>query len=203
MVRRKAGESPAPLENDPEEYLRRRDEEYINRYMQALHQAEAPVVRDLCAAGVRVESVWDLVNTRAQYPAALPILFEHLQQPYPPAVKAGIARALAVPEAKRWWRTFVDLFRAEDSGPLNDVKTALGATLSVTAGDDVVGDVIELIADSRQGQHRIMLLDVLTRSDRTEAREALERALKDPQLVREAKIQLRVLERRNRRGIQR
>jgi hypothetical protein len=190
MVRRKAGDFLAALEADLE-YVRRRDEEQrrIDRYMQELHEAEAPVVTDLYAAGVRVESVWDLVNTRAQYPAALPILFEHLQRSYPPAVKAGIARALAVPEAKQWWRTFVDLFRSEDSRPRNDVKTALGVALSETADVDVVDDVIDLVGDSSHGEHRIVLLNVLARSSRTEAREALERAAKDPQLIKEARIQ--------------
>jgi len=201
MVRRKADEFLASLEADSE-YVRRRDAQQrrIGRYMQELHQAEGPLVKDLCAAGVRVESVWDLVNTRAQYPAALPILFEHLQQPYPPSVRAGIARALAVPQAKQWWRTFVDLFRSEDSGPLNDVKTALAVALSVAADDKVIGDVIDLIADSRHGEHRIMLLDALARSARREAREALEKATQDPQLAKEARIQLRLLARRKRRA---
>jgi len=204
MVRRKADEFLASLEADPE-YVRRRNDQQrsMDRYMQELHDAEAPLVKDLCAAGVRVESVWDLVNTRAQYPAALPILFQHLQQPYPPSVKGGIARALAVPEAKQWWRTFVELFRSEPSGALNDVKTALAVTLSGTADERVVDDVIDLVEDSSHGEHRIMLLNVLARSSRSAAREALERALKDRQLVKEAKVQLRLLERRKRRGIQR
>jgi hypothetical protein len=39
------------------------------------------------------------------------------------------------------------------------------------------------------------------KSARPEAREALETALEDPQLIKEAKIQLRSLERRKRKGI--
>jgi len=54
----------AELEKDPaylgerrqrEEMLRRRDEEYA--------RSEAPLIRDLRAAGSQISSVWDLVNT--------------------------------------------------------------------------------------------------------------------------------------------
>jgi hypothetical protein len=47
--------------------------------------AETPVVADLRAAGINVESVWDLVNDKDTYAPALPILLNHLQRSYPDA----------------------------------------------------------------------------------------------------------------------
>src|SRR5580658_6227723 len=99
-----AAELMAELEKDPsylkqrsrrEEALRRTDEEYA--------RAEAPLVQDLRAAGSQVESVWDLVNTSGAYPTLVPTLLAHLDRPYLERVREGIARALAVPEARVGW----------------------------------------------------------------------------------------------------
>jgi hypothetical protein len=141
------------------------------------------------------------VNTNAKYPDALPVLFDHLQRPYPDSVKIAIARALAVSDSKKWWSALIEQFCQRNEDKVNDLKTALATVLSAAADDDLVEDVIRLVGDSSHGEHRVMLLNVLARSARPEAREALERAAKDPQLTKEAKIQLRFLARRKRKGI--
>jgi len=135
---------------------------------------------------------------QAQYPDALPILFQHLQRPYPDSVLTGIASALAVPESKRWWKPLLELFQANQEEKVNGVKTALASALAAAADDDVVGDVIRLVEDPRHGQHRVILLRVLAMSARQEASEALARTAEDPQLVKEAKVLLRRLARRKR-----
>jgi len=187
----------AELEKDPD-WVRRRQEREANtqRYLDEMYRAEIPLVAALRAAGVAVKTVWDLVNTGAQYPHALPVLFEHLQRPYPDSVLSGIARALAVPESKMWWNELRETFEARQDERVNGVKTALAAALMAAADNDVVGDVIKLVEDPRHGEHRVLLLTALARSSRPEARAALERAVEDPQLVKEAKIQLRKLARR-------
>ena len=49
------------------------------------------------AVGVEIDSVWDLVNTAEPYPAALPVLMEHLERDgYPDRVMESLGRALAV-----------------------------------------------------------------------------------------------------------
>ena len=194
---RRADEFLSQREKDPE-YLRRRQEQEARtqQYLNEMYQAEIPLIDALREAGVRVKTVWDLANTRAQYPDALPILFQHLQRPYPDSVLTGIASALAVPESKKWWKPLLELFQANQEEKVNGVKTALAAALAAAADDDVVGDVIRLVEDSRHGQHRVILLSVLGRSARPEASEALARAAEDPQLVKEARLQLRRLARR-------
>src|SRR5262249_10106439 len=47
---------------------------------QVLSEAEQPIVEDLRRAALRVDSVWDLVNTAEPYPRALPILLNHLER---------------------------------------------------------------------------------------------------------------------------
>jgi HEAT repeat protein len=200
--RQTAAEYGAELERDPE-FVRRRQEQEARtqQYLDEMHRAEIPLINALAEAGIRLTSVWDLVNTGAQYPDALPILFDHLQRPYPDSVRSGIARALAVPEAKRWWKPLLELFRANHEAKVNGFKTALACALVGAVDEDVLGDVIELVQDPTHGEHRVMLLSALSRSASTEAREALEGAAEDPQLMKEAKVQLRYLARRKRKGV--
>lgn len=61
---------------------------------------EAPLVADLQEAGVRVESVYDLVNRGDDYPNAIPVLRAHLQRPYTPPVLEGIVRALTLKDLR-------------------------------------------------------------------------------------------------------
>ncbi len=96
-----AAELMAELNADPEFVaMRARKEEEILKREAEYRRAEAPLVNELRAAGFQVQSAWDLVNTPGSYPKAVPILLAHLPLPYPAAVREGIARALAVREAK-------------------------------------------------------------------------------------------------------
>jgi hypothetical protein len=98
--RKIAAEFLAELEANPECRAERdRREQQRGENHERILAAQRPLVQDLRAAGTRVESVWDLVNTRARYPAAIPVLLEHLEREYIPEAREGIARALAVPEA--------------------------------------------------------------------------------------------------------
>ena len=61
---------------------------------------EEPMIADLAVAGFEVGSVWDLVNTNKSYPAAIPVLLDHLRRPYHERIRNGIIRALTVKDAK-------------------------------------------------------------------------------------------------------
>jgi len=69
------------LRDDPEYRAKVEAAERSRRErVQGLRVAEQPIVADLRQAGVEVSSVWDLVNTSQPYPAALPVLLEHLER---------------------------------------------------------------------------------------------------------------------------
>jgi hypothetical protein len=153
----------------------RRDEEW--------RAAEQPLVMDLRAAGVDVESAWDLVNTAEPYPDALPILVEHLPRPYPDRVREGIARALAVRDARFAWDTLRDLYDAEQAG--TDAKHGLAVALSAAADDTVIDDVITLAREDRHGDSRILLLNALERSNAPHAAATLEELASDPTFEQE------------------
>ncbi|MFZ2502019.1 MAG: hypothetical protein WAW88_05070 [Nocardioides sp.] len=73
---------------------------------------------DLRSAAVQVDSVWDLVNTSEPYPAALPVLMEHLERGgYPARVMEGLGRSLAVKPSVAFWERLKDRWlHARDSG---------------------------------------------------------------------------------------
>jgi len=72
---------------------------------------ERPLVNELNDIGLKVESVWDLVNNRphpylkdnftGDYEMAYPILIKHLDFDYHPRVKEGIIRSLTEKKAAK------------------------------------------------------------------------------------------------------
>lgn len=158
-------------------------------------RAETPLVEELRAAGFAVDSAWDLVNTSAPYPDALPILVDHLQRSYPSRVREGIARALAVSQAKFAWDVLTRLYRDEDE---RDAKDGLAVAISVVADDKVIDEVLALVRDARHGPSRILLLRALERSRDPRAGAALMELGTDPELNREIQVILRRIKKRKR-----
>lgn len=110
MKRRKqitAQELMDDLDSDPEwramreERQRKREERKA-----ALEADESGLVGELRAAGFDIDSVWDFVNSTpnpyweqrfiGEYPAAYPLLIQHLDVPHLARVREGIIRALTV-----------------------------------------------------------------------------------------------------------
>ena len=191
-----AAELMAMLNSDPE-FVAKRDRAEAERQALAAEwrRAETPLVEDLGAAGVAVDSVWDLVNTSVPYPNAFPVLIDHLQRPYPGRVREGIARALAVPEAKFAWSVMTRLYRDES---VKDAKDGLAVAISAAADDAVIGEVIQLVRDNRHGTSRNFLLKALERSADPRARAVLMELGTDPELKKEIQVVLGRLKRRKR-----
>jgi hypothetical protein len=188
---------------DPMYLARKREQDEKVRLMEAeLAAAEAPLVTALQTAGLAwVRSVWDLVNTREPYPHVLDLLIEHLQGEYPSRVQEGIGRALAVPESRRFWSTLLRLFRHHpDGGIVNQGKFGIGCALAAGFTEDRLGDVIAILDDPRHGGNRAVFLPVIARLKSSDATAALERAAEDPDLEKEAKFQLRLKARRDRKS---
>lgn len=190
-----AAELMAKLNADPDFVEKRaRAEEDRQRREDEYRRSEAPLREELQAAGFQVQSVWDLVNTPGSYPNAVPILLAHLPLAYPAAVREGIARALAVPEAKAaGWGVLVRLYREEQE---QRAKDGLAVAIAATADDEVIGDVIALAREPEQGASRLLLLGALERSADSQARAALVELSSDPELAQEIGIIMRRFQRR-------
>jgi hypothetical protein len=194
-----ANELITKLQQDPayQERRRRRDWE-LQQKEQEYARAEKPLVEELRAAGADVTSAWDLVNSKVPYSdKLLPILAEHLQRPYPAAVRDGIARALAVPGARFAWNVLISLYREERE---NRVKQGLAVAIPNIADQALIPQVINLVRNPQNGESRVLLLFALKRWYRDpRAFAALEEFASEPFLKKQAQIVLRQLAARKRR----
>ena len=175
--------------------LKRQQEEARQKQAQVWRQAEIPIVDDLNrTGGVHVASVWDLVNTEGKYPGAVPILLDHLRRAYPERVREGIARALAVPEARKGWPILLEAFREERDNTTLGVKWALALALGAAGTDAELDDVLPLLGDASLGRNRVPLLWILRRSRDPRSRAALQQLVDDEAIGEEAKKTLAKVE---------
>lgn len=190
-----AAELVARLSADPLFVARQSAEEgELRQKEQEYERAEAPLVQELCAAGLSVQSVWDFANGKVDptlHARAVPILLSHLQRAYPDAIRDGISRALAIPSAQFAWPVLVEMYRQEQAGRTKD---GLAVALAAIACDETMGELIALTNDPKNGASRLLLLGALERSSDAAARKALIELAADPQLIKEVRLALRRLQ---------
>jgi len=181
-----AGELLQRLEADPEFVRKRAEQERDLAERAARSRAQqAPLLADLAASGVKVETVWDLVNRAGSYDQALPVLLDHLQRPYSDSIREGIARALAVPATRPiGWSTLVEEFRRTDATN-KQVKDGLAVALAGASDDTVLADLVDLAKEKSHGSSRILLLLGIKRSKHPEAKQAVAELIRDRQLAKE------------------
>ncbi|WP_392507564.1 hypothetical protein ACF3NT_11535 [Naumannella halotolerans] len=175
---------------DPELLAKLRDQENYHQEKAAEYSAEErPVVEKIRAAGVNVDSVWDLVNTDVPYPSALPILVSELESgQYSDRLREGIARALAVKPAVRYWTTLKGLLKSA-RGP--DESAGLAAAVVACAHEEHVDELIEMINDKTLGDNRILFIGPVATLGGKRGREAVrDAARRDPVLRQEARSAL-------------
>jgi hypothetical protein len=148
-------------------------------------RAEEPVVADLRSVGYEVGSVWDLVNIKDDYPDALPVLARHLVKPYPPVIKDGLARALAVGRALFAWDLLRDQYLSE---PDRSVKDGLATALSAMVDRAHLAELLGLLRDRRHGPSRILLLRGVQRLRDPRGAAAIEELADDPDLHKQIEI---------------
>lgn len=176
------------LRSDPE-WLAREERSNAELRERELESAriQAPLIADLESVGWHVTSVWDLVNTAARYPEALPVLLDHLQRDYPAGIREGIARAMAVRDARFAWPVLRQLFEETED---RRVKDGLAVALAASADRTVLGEVMELLREPRHGPCRLFLLKTVRRLRSPDANDLLRSLLDDPQLAKEVERML-------------
>lgn len=184
-----ATELMAQLQQDPE-YQRKKQAADAERKARAqeLRRAEQPIVTDLGAAGVEVNSVWDLVNTAEPYPAALPILMEHLERGgYPDRVMESLGRALAVKPAVAYWdRLKARYLSPRNSGEEDGTAVALAACATASQADDLIG----FLSLSQRGDTRVYFIRPILEVGGQRGRRIVESLRSDTTLGKEARALL-------------
>ena len=163
------------------------------RVRDEIARTEPPLLDALASVGHPVGSVWDLVNTGARYPAAIPVLLEHLSGSYPPVIREGIARALGVPEARSVWQVLARRYADESDAR---VKEGLAVALNGSSDETVLDDLIALARDRQHGASRLLLMSALARSTDPRAQLALDSLSDDPDLH----LEVRAIARRKARS---
>lgn len=186
-----AEEAISQLHADPD-WMARRSAKEADREIQRKRLAceEVELVADLQAVGYAVSSVWDLVNTTEAYPQAIPILISHFARPYSDKIREGIARALAMKDARRFaWDEFLGTVK---SGSLSEpVADGVMAAIAAMAGPTDLNIIVDLICDRSLGPKRVFLVRLLMRSRRPEVRETLLSLANDPDLSAEIAARMR------------
>lgn len=126
---------------------------------------------ELSKAGIVVNDVYDLVNTKAPYPKAIPILINSLREGISERkIKEGVIRALGVKEAKG---IAGPVLLTEFYNTPNDDQIArwvIGNAMTVVVTRDEVDEVLEIVKDKTNGMSRQMFVYALSgfRSDEIE-----------------------------------
>ena len=156
--------------------------------VEALREAEQPIVTDLRSVGCQVGSVWDLVNASDPYPQALPVLLDHLKRGgYPDRVMESLGRALAVKPSVVYWDTLRGLYlSAQRPGEETGLAVALAACATTRQFDDLVA----LLREESRGSTRIYFLRPIRRLRRQQGLEIIESLVDDPLFGREARARL-------------
>lgn len=152
-----------------------------------LREAEVPVVADLAAVGVEVDSVWDLYETPGAYPTAIPVLLDHFTRDYPDGVLRGVGAALDHRSARDWWQHLKAIYL----GATNDtVRNCAAAVLSNVAVKAHYDDVLAFLAEDSLGDTRIFFLRPVNRIGnrmaRGQGRAVVESLATDPTFAKEA-----------------
>ncbi|MBA3021740.1 hypothetical protein [Propionicimonas sp.] len=157
--------------------------------VQALRRAEQPIVADLRAVGAEVDSVWDLVNTSEPYPAALPVLLNHLERGgYPERVMESLGRALAVrPSVAFWGRLKARWLQARGPGEEDGAAVALAACATKAQLDDLV----DFLSVEDRGQSRIYFIRPILKVGGNRGRNVVGALRADPVFGHEATALLR------------
>lgn len=196
-----AAELMQRLQSDPEWVAR---EEAGERWRLArakrLGREEAPLIQEIAQAGLLIESVWDLVNTRESYPEAIPVLLRHLERSdYDPAIRDGIARALTVKGYPEILPAMIEAFRRDPEPRLNGPKWAMGNAIRVLFDDEYVGEIVDLAKDPSHGEARSELAFALAKSKTEIADETLQELRSDPQIALYVEEALKRRDRRRRK----
>ncbi|WP_370943268.1 HEAT repeat domain-containing protein [Amycolatopsis sp. cg5] len=150
----------------------------------------AALSRDLEAVGVDGD-LWGLVNSKARYRAAVPVLLDWLRhvdervpEPDLGKVREGLVRALTVPEARPV--AAPELIRQFQEVDELTVRWAIGNALSVVYDDSVFDQLEPLVREPRFGQGRQMLVHGLGRSRHPRAPGLLVELLSDDDVAAHA-----------------
>jgi hypothetical protein len=149
--------------------------------------AEQPVVADLRAIGLDLDTVWDLDKIPDSRPRAIPVLLKHLALDYPDRVLEGIGVGLNHRSVRAWWEDLREMMLNTEHDVVRD-RTA--AALSDCATREHYEDLLAFLGNDGLGECRIYFVRPINKiGNRIKAgqgRAVIESVADDPVLGKEA-----------------
>jgi hypothetical protein len=190
-----AAEHMALLQKNPEWVARNAETEArLKERREQSRKEQSQLLAELAGIGIRVESVWDFVNTADKYPAAIPVLLRHVTFPYSKRIKEGIIRALTVNYAgPEVLRELIRQFCEQTDHSPNSLKWVLGNAISEVARPADAETVIALAMNPAHGDSRDAITQRLPRVVKNKARlnEILQHLMRDKQTEPYARLAAR------------
>lgn len=125
------------------------------------------LIDELSNVGIKINSIWDLVNTKNSYPKAIDILINHLSKSYSEKTKEGIIRSLAVKEAKgKASPALIDIYN-KTSKDETTLRWIIGNTVCITITTNDAKQILEIVKDKSNGISRQMFVLALGKIEHT------------------------------------
>ncbi|MEJ5092352.1 HEAT repeat domain-containing protein [Sphingobacterium faecium] len=153
---------------------------------ESLREDAAELVKELNSIGIKVNSVWDLVNTSERYADAIPILINHLKKDYHEKNIEGIIRALAVKEAVGKVTPYLITMYHQLTKDNDLLRWVIGNTIYMTITQDDVKSILPIVQDKTNGTSRQMFVAALGKIKSEEVEDVLINLLNDDEVVAQA-----------------
>ena len=150
--------------------LRREDPEYRARTEQleadlqaraiAEREASRPVLDDLRAIGIDVDSLWDLYKVPDARPHAIPVLLAHIVREYPDRVLEAIGQGLDDKASRSWWDDLRAILRTTEHPVVRD---RVACAMATCAAREHYEDLLTFLRDDSLGESRIYFLRPINR----------------------------------------
>lgn len=137
----------------------------------------------LLEVGVKIDTIYDLVNTKENYPEAIPSLLNLIEQDYSPEIKEGVVRSLAVKEAKGRANNILFKVYHETLDPDSSLSWAIGNTIEVIVQDQDQDQIINILENKLNGRSRQMFAIALGKIKNEKSEDTLIECLKEDGLL--------------------
>lgn len=141
------------------------------------------LIDELADLDIKINSIWDLVNSKSKYPKAIPILMKYLPLVKYVRNKEGIVRALTVPEAKGLVVPLLVKEYLQLPIDKENLRWAIGNTIYTTITEDDVESILPIVLDKTNGTSRQMFVAALGKVKLEKAEDVLVNLLDDEEVT--------------------
>lgn len=142
------------------------------------------IKKELATVGIFINDIYDLVNSKEPYPAAIPVLIDLIDKDFEDIKeKEGVVRALAVKEAigKANSKLIEEYNRV--SKDLAFYRWAIGSTIYYTVTEDAVDGILLIVQNRDNGISRQMFVAALGKVKSYKAEDTLIMLLDDEDVL--------------------